>query len=112
MASYDNDAKADRVLIVGASPDGGVTPGTPYDPTAGPTATRVALVTPADGADLTGAPWRYVSFSAAGTLKVTTSGGDTVTIPSGSLAVGMQHLLNVTRIFSTGTTATNIVVYK
>lgn len=98
-------AKAVPVVSVGPAGDA-------YDPTAGPIAPRVALVTPNDGADITGAPWRYVSFGTAGTLKVTTSGGDTVTIPSGALAVGIQHLLNVSRIFATGTTATNIVVYK
>lgn len=73
-------------------------------------ALHVALVTPSDSADLTYTS-RGVAFAAAGDLKVTTSGGETVVIPSGSLAAGLIHPLMVTRIWSTGTTATGIVVY-
>lgn len=111
MAAYERQTDAMRVVLVAPSV-GGDTPGVAFDPAGGPSATRIALVTPADGSDIPNGPWRYVSFSTAGTLKVVTSGGDTVTIPSGSLAIGMQHLLNVARIWATGTTATNIVVYK
>lgn len=71
---------------------------------------RVALVTPDDATDL-GFQTRAISFAANGAIRVTTSGGDTVTIPSGALAAGVMHPLQVTRIFSTGTTATGIVAY-
>lgn len=54
---------------------------------------------------------RAISFSAVGDVKVVTSGGDTVVIPSGSLAAGMQHAMEITQLWDTGTTAANIVVY-
>ena len=75
-------------------------------------AISVALVTPSDSADLTGGATRGVSFAAAGDLKVITDKAETVVIPSGALAAGIIHPLSVTRIFSTGTTATGIVVYR
>ncbi len=73
-------------------------------------AMNVALVTPSDSADLT-TPTRGVSFATAGALKVTTVGGQEVTIPSGALAAGIIHPLQVKRIWSTGTGAANIVAY-
>ena len=54
---------------------------------------------------------RGVSFSGAGAIKVTTAAGEIVTIPSGSLAVGTIHPVAWSRIWSTGTAATNLVVY-
>lgn len=112
MSNYDRDADATRVVIVGPSLDNGATPGAIFNPLDGPEVDRVALVTPNDGADIPNGPWRYVSFGTAGALKVVTSGGDTVTIPSGALGAGLQHILNVSRIWASGTTAANIVVYK
>lgn len=73
-------------------------------------ADRVALVTPSDSADLSYVT-RGISFAVAGALKVTTVGGDTVTIPSGALAAGVIHPLRVTKVFATGTGATGIVAY-
>lgn len=71
---------------------------------------HVALVTPNDDNDL-GYATRGVSFGTAGALKVTTVGGETVTIPSGALAAGVIHPLRVVRIWSAGTGALNIVAY-
>lgn len=71
---------------------------------------NVALVTPSDSTDLAFVT-RAVSFSAAGALKVTTENGQTVVIPSGALAAGVQHAMRVTRIWSTGTGATDIVAW-
>ncbi len=73
-------------------------------------AVHVALVSPSDSADLSYVT-RGVSMAAAGDLKVTMVGGETVVIPSGALAAGVIHPLRVTRIFSTLTTATGIVAY-
>lgn len=71
---------------------------------------RCALVTPADGSDL---PFltRGLSIAGAGAVRVTTAAGDTVTIPSGALAAGVVHPLRVSRVWSTGTTATGIVAF-
>jgi hypothetical protein len=73
-------------------------------------AQRVAVVTPDDANDLP-AVTRFVSLAVAGAVKVTTRGGDTVVIPSGALMAGVQHRLEVTRVWATGTTATGIVAY-
>jgi hypothetical protein len=51
------------------------------------------------------------SFTVAGTVKVTTQGGETLTIPSGALAIAVIHKLRITRIWSTGTTATGFLVF-
>ena len=60
-------------------------------------------ITPADGADIT-VPGAEIFVKVAGDLKITTVGGDTVT-----LAVPVGHLpVAVSRVFSTGTTATGI----
>ena len=73
-------------------------------------AAHVALVTPSDTVDLT-VPTRGISFVTAGALKITTTGAETVTIPSGALAAGVIHPIRARRIFSTGTTAASIVAY-
>ena len=73
-------------------------------------AVHAALVTPNDTTDLTTVS-RYVAISAVGTLKVTTMGGDTVTIPSGALAAGQMFPLRVSRVWASGTTATGIVAF-
>lgn len=73
-------------------------------------ALTLALVVPADGADLAKAT-KGLSFGVAGDLKVTTAGGATVTILSGSLAAGVIHPICVRRVWATGTTATGIVAY-
>lgn len=71
---------------------------------------NVALITPHDSNDLTKAT-RGISFGTAGDLKVITLGGQTVTIPADSLAAGIIHPLRVTRVYSTGTDAADIVGY-
>lgn len=69
---------------------------------------HMAVVTPSDTLDLTDVT-RSVYIGAAGALKVTTEGGETLTLASGVLAVGVKHDLRLTRIWATGTTATPIV---
>ncbi len=71
---------------------------------------NIALVVPHDTNELD-VLTRGISFSVIGALKVVTAGGETVTIPSGSLAAGIIHPLRVKQVFDTGTTATNIVAY-
>ncbi|MBM7045436.1 hypothetical protein [Rhizobium lusitanum] len=73
-------------------------------------ATHCALVTPSDTVDLTEIT-RAVAFTAAGTLKVTMQGGETVVIPSGALSPGQMNPMRVTRIWATGTTATGLVAW-
>lgn len=72
-------------------------------------ATNAAAVTPSDSTDLT-TPGRGVCFASIGALKVTMVNGDVVTFPSGTLAAGVIHPLQVQRVWATGTTATNIMV--
>ena len=68
-----------------------------------------AIVTPDDANDLP-TVCRCFSFGTAGALKVTTAGGETVVIPSGQFAAGQWHSGQFARIWSTGTTATDIMV--
>lgn len=63
-------------------------------------------VTPNDSADLAIAT-RGVYVGVTGNLKVTTVRGSTVTFVG--LAAGIIHPIRVERIWSTGTTATNII---
>ena len=84
-----------------AAREGAHIPFTQVDP-----ATHAAVVTPSDSVDLTN-PSRAVLVGVGGTLTVDTVGGDTnvtMTVPAGVLP------LMVTRIYSTGTAATNLVV--
>jgi hypothetical protein len=63
-------------------------------------------VAPADGADLA-VVTRGLYVGTAGDVKVTTNGGDTVTFKN--LAAGLIHPIRASRVFATGTTATDIV---
>ena len=47
----------------------------------------------------------------AGALRVLTAAGEDVTIPDGALAAGVIHPLAIVKVFSTSTTAANIVRY-
>lgn len=63
-------------------------------------------ITPHDGTDLVDVPTSAVYVGGAGALKVTMASGDTVTFTA--LPIGF-HNLQVTRIWATGTAATNIM---
>ncbi len=63
-----------------------------------------AVVTPSDSTDLTDVS-RACLVGTSGNIKLTTIGGETITVPS--VPVGW-HPFRVTRIWSTGTTASNI----
>lgn len=67
-------------------------------------AAHAAAVTPDDATDLTTAP-RALFLGAGGDVKVTMVGGETVTFTN---APQGYNPLRVTRVWSTGTTATNI----
>ena len=69
-------------------------------------AERAVAITGNDSTDLTVFP-RAIYVGGAGNVKVTTIGGDTVTF-SGALA-GTIIPVRVTRVFSTDTTATNLL---
>lgn len=68
-------------------------------------ATILLEVTPSDVADLS-ATSRAINVAAAGSVRVTTSGGSTATI---YVAAGVGFPVRATRIWATGTTATGIV---
>jgi len=72
---------------------------------------RIDLVTPSDSTDLTVVS-RGIAFGTAGALKVTDIYGNTTVIPSGVLSAGIIHPLELTRIWSTSTTAANIVAFS
>lgn len=67
--------------------------------------TDAAAVTPADGSDLPISPARSLWVGTFGDVKIDTTNGNAVTF------VGVQGLLPVRakRVYSTGTTASNIV---
>ncbi len=73
-------------------------------PAGGPS--NLALVTPSDALDLAQVT-QWVYLGASGSLRVTTRGGQTLTTPV--LSAGW-HLMELTRIHATGTTATGIMV--
>ena len=66
---------------------------------------NLALVTPSDSADLS-APCNYIFCGGAGTLKVTTVGGQSVTVTG--VVAGQILPIRAARVWSTGTTDTNI----
>ena len=66
---------------------------------------RAAAITPSDSTDLT-AFTRAINVSDPGYVKVTLVGGDTVTL---YVAAGVIFPLRAARIWSTSTTATEIV---
>ena len=76
-------------------------------PSSGSTSPAVGAfaVTPSDTVDLA-VPARGIYVGASGDLKVDI-GGDAITFVD--IAAGVIHPLNVTRVYSTGTTATNII---
>ena len=70
----------------------------------------VVLITPDDDNALEQAIMA-ISFAVAGDLRIETARGDVVTIPADALAAGMQHPIQIKKVFATGTTATGIVGY-
>jgi hypothetical protein len=65
-----------------------------------------AAVTPNDGTDLA-VPARALYVGGTGDLKVDTAGGDTVTFSG--VTAGSFIPVMVSRVYATGTTATNIL---
>ena len=74
-------------------------------------AQKALIVVPSDD-DLPGGPTAGVSFGTAGILKVTFYGDTSpVEIPSGALAAGIIHPLEVTKIHVYSGGAADIVAY-
>lgn len=71
-------------------------------------AAAAAAVTPHDTNNI--APTRGLYVGVAGDVKVVMLDGTTVTFTA--LAAGIVHPLTVVRVFSTNTTATNIVALR
>jgi hypothetical protein len=67
---------------------------------------HAAVVTPSDSADLTNVT-RKLFVGGAGNIKVTTAGGETLLLTG--VAAGSVLDICVSRVWSTTTTATNIV---
>lgn len=66
-------------------------------------------VTPSDTVDLPGGPCRALYVGGTGDLKVTTVGGSTGGSVVKANQAGTRLELRCTRVWATGTTATNIV---
>lgn len=81
--------------------DKGYAPSFAYDP-----ATRAAVVTPSDAAELSDVTTR-IFVGGAGNLRVQMMSGDIVTFTG--VTAGSVLPLRVRQVFSTSTTATNIV---
>ena len=77
-----------------------------YKPGLESPASRLAAVTPSDSVDLA-TDSRAIKVAAAGSVRVTTVGGDTVTV---IIAAGIAFPVRARRIWTTGTTATGLVV--
>lgn len=74
--------------------------------------TQIVLVTPSDVTEYD-PPLRCISIGTAGDLAVQGFDDDAaVTIPENCLAVGVQHVMEVKKVMSTNTTATEIVGYR
>ena len=69
-------------------------------------AEKYSSITPNDGTDLS-SPTRGIYVGASGDLKVISLDGNDVTFAD--LAAGVIHPISCTRVYSTGTTATDIV---
>ncbi len=67
---------------------------------------HAVAVTPSDTVDLTNVT-TSIYVGGAGTMKVTTAGGDTVTYTG--LLAGYQYRIRASRIWAGGTSATNII---
>lgn len=57
-------------------------------------------------------PLRAVSIGTAGTLKVDTPNSEGVTIPANVLSIGVQHSLVITKVYKTGTGASEIIGWR
>ena len=68
-------------------------------------ARHAAVITPSDSANLQLPALKGIYVGTAGTLKVVTSAGNTVTL---TVIAGLLSL-QVTKVFATGTTAANLV---
>lgn len=77
-----------------------------YSPVSNDIATGAVSVSAGADADLARVPCRGVYVGTTGNLKVTMASGDVVTYPS--LPVGF-HPISCSRIWLTGTTASNII---
>jgi len=62
-------------------------------------------VTPNDSADLPNGPCRALLITGAGNLRITTAGGDTLTLPISANWFGVTYI-RASRIWATGTTVT------
>lgn len=68
-------------------------------------ASRWVAVTPSDSADLAEVP-RGIYLGASGDVKMTDQAGNTLVFTA--MSAGIEHAVQPTRIWSTGTTATGI----
>ena len=72
-------------------------------------ADRAIAITPSDTADLAALP-RALYIGTGGAVKITTKGGDTVTLAN--VPAGTVLPVRAARVWSTGTTASDIVALR
>ena len=68
-------------------------------------AMNIKSITPSDSVDDVNGPFRGFMVNVAGNIKITTAGGDTVTL---AVAASFPYMFSVSRVFATGTTASGI----
>ena len=68
---------------------------------------KAVAVTPNDTVDLTDGPCRGIYVGSAGNLRIITEHGSDITLVN--IANGVVHPISARRVFSSGTTCTNIV---
>ncbi len=66
----------------------------------------IVSITTSDSVDLAPAPCRAIFVGVAGDVKITTRAGEDVTLVN--VAAGVWHPMQATRIWATGTDATDI----
>jgi len=55
---------------------------------------------------------RAISIGTAGDLKIDTPDDAAVTIPANALAIGVQHAIEIVKIYKVGTTADEMVGWR
>lgn len=76
-----------------------------------PSRTFLGSAVASDTVNIPNGPALAIAVAVAGDIKITDMEDNDVVIPSGALAAGGQHSLQIKRLWSTGTTATGIVLF-
>jgi len=74
--------------------------------------TKIVNVGAGSDATVYSPPLRALSIGTVGDVKVKDAEGNDVTIPSNALTAGIQHPMQVSMVYQTGTTASEIVGWR